>query len=429
MFYAVDAATGYIANYALRRKSDAVAVFRRCIVDLAHKTGTSMRSVRGNCDSLWTSNDFRDFCSTMGIAVQRSTPGAQQYNRVVKNAIQRCNKIAMASRRAAERRLGPGGFSCVRGLDARGDKLWAESAKDAALKLNQAASHSNPGRASLQELFTGKKVAFLMVPFFQYGFMYREGRSKLDDKAVPCYFLNAGDNHADCCVMVLRADPGHTCYSSNVTWALLPPSRGRGFSTAPPAIAPPTPLEVSFEIALTPPAVAGTHPAANAMPPPATAGTLSAAATWPPPPLLSSTPPSAHSPSADTSQPRVPTGMPPATAGAPPAHSPRAHILRSSPPVTADTLSAAATWPPPPLLSSSPPSTHLPRAHTSQPPGSTGMPPATADPPPTHSPSAHTPRSAPPSLGAARHCRYAVCSSYLAATTAAVVVTTVRALT
>ena len=29
IYYAVDAATGYIANYALRRKSDAVAVFRR----------------------------------------------------------------------------------------------------------------------------------------------------------------------------------------------------------------------------------------------------------------------------------------------------------------------------------------------------------------------------------------------------------------
>ena len=48
------------------------------------------------------------------------------------------------------------------------------------------------GRASPQELFTGKKGAFLVVPFLQYGFMYREGRSKLDDKAVPCYFLNAG---------------------------------------------------------------------------------------------------------------------------------------------------------------------------------------------------------------------------------------------
>ena len=134
----------------------------------------------------------------MGIAVQHSPPGAQQYNGVVDSAIQRCNKIAMASRRPAERRLGPGGFSCVRGLDARGDKLWAESAKDAAQKLNQAAPPSNPGHASPQELFTGKKRAFLVVPFFQYGFMYRERWSKLDDKAVPCYFLNAGDDHATC---------------------------------------------------------------------------------------------------------------------------------------------------------------------------------------------------------------------------------------
>ena len=84
----------------------------------------------------------------------------------MENTIQRCNKIAMASRRAAEMRLGLGGFSCVRGLDARGDKLWAESAKDAAQKLNQAASPSNPGRVSPQELFTRKKGAFLVVPFF-----------------------------------------------------------------------------------------------------------------------------------------------------------------------------------------------------------------------------------------------------------------------
>ena len=78
MFYAVDAATGYIANYALRRKSDAVAVFRRCIVDLAQKAGTRIRSVRGDCDPLWTSKDFRDVCSTMRIAVQYFPPGAQQ---------------------------------------------------------------------------------------------------------------------------------------------------------------------------------------------------------------------------------------------------------------------------------------------------------------------------------------------------------------
>ena len=39
-----------------------------------------------------------------------------------------------------------------------------------------------------------------MVPCLQYDFMYRERRSKLEDKAVPCYFLNAGDNRVHCCV-------------------------------------------------------------------------------------------------------------------------------------------------------------------------------------------------------------------------------------
>ena len=87
MFYAVDAATGHIANYALRRKSEAVAVFRRCIVDLTHKAGTRIRCVRGDCDAIWTSKDFRDSCSTMGIAVQHSPPGPQQFHGVVENAI------------------------------------------------------------------------------------------------------------------------------------------------------------------------------------------------------------------------------------------------------------------------------------------------------------------------------------------------------
>ena len=92
MFYAANVAKGHIANYAFRRKAGAVAVFRRCIVDLAHKAGTRIRCVRGDCDALWTSKDFHDFCSTMGIAVQHTPPEAQQYNRVVESAIQRYHK-------------------------------------------------------------------------------------------------------------------------------------------------------------------------------------------------------------------------------------------------------------------------------------------------------------------------------------------------
>ena len=58
MFYGVDHATGYIVNYGLRRKSEALAVFKRCVVDMAHNAGTGIKCVRGDCDALWTSHGF-----------------------------------------------------------------------------------------------------------------------------------------------------------------------------------------------------------------------------------------------------------------------------------------------------------------------------------------------------------------------------------
>ena len=120
MFYGVDHATGYIVNYGLRRKSEALAVFKRCVVDMAHKAGTAVKCVRGDCDALWTSRGFVEFCDSMGIAREHSPPGAQQYNGVAESTIQRCNKVGMASRRSALRRLGPEGF--------RASKAWTPAA-------------------------------------------------------------------------------------------------------------------------------------------------------------------------------------------------------------------------------------------------------------------------------------------------------------
>ena len=89
-------------------------------------------------------------------------------------------------------------------------------------------------------------------------------------------------------------------------------------------------------------------------------------------------PPPAHSPSAHTSPPPGPTGMPPIAAGPPPAHSPSAH---TSPPPGPTAMPPTAAGPPP---------AHSPSAHTSLPPGPTATPPAAAGPPPAHSPSGHT---------------------------------------
>ena len=47
IFYGVDHATRYIVNYGLRRKSEALAVFKRCVVDMAHKAGTAVKVCPG----------------------------------------------------------------------------------------------------------------------------------------------------------------------------------------------------------------------------------------------------------------------------------------------------------------------------------------------------------------------------------------------
>ena len=59
-----------------------------------------------------------------------------------------------------------------------------ESVKDAAQKLNQSASSSNPGRASPQEMFTNKKGPFRVLPCLQEGFMSVPPQNKLADRAV-----------------------------------------------------------------------------------------------------------------------------------------------------------------------------------------------------------------------------------------------------
>ena len=71
MFYGVDHATGYIVNYGLHRKYEALAVIKRCVVDMAHKAGTAVKCVRGHCDDLWTSRGFVEFCDSMDVVLRQ----------------------------------------------------------------------------------------------------------------------------------------------------------------------------------------------------------------------------------------------------------------------------------------------------------------------------------------------------------------------
>ena len=154
---------------------------------------------------------------------------------------------------------GPRVFLC------RDDRPWAESAKDAAQKLNQSASPSNPGRASPQEMFTNKKGPFRVLPFLQEGFMSVTPQNKLADRAIRVVFPNGGDNHAPCTVKAINATTERACYTNSVVWTTSPSEGGeQGGAASPPATAaPPTQQSISFEVVPpSPPA-----PAATAAPP------------------------------------------------------------------------------------------------------------------------------------------------------------------
>lgn len=241
------------------------------------------------------------------------------------------------------------GFSIVKGVDLRGDALWAESLKDAADKINQSASFANPGCIFPLELFTGKKGPFLVVPFAQHGYMRERRLTKLDDRAVPRLFLNRGDNHADICVKVMKLSTGRVCYSSNVAWASLPPSGG-GEQASPSAAAPP--MAPVFEIVQQ-----SSIPAAASPPvqPPAIAHPL------PPPPPPSPAPPAgrpaSHAPS--------PGAAGPSRGGAASTSTASPESSRSSSSLAGASASASSPrdWPPSPIeaVTSTPsPSQHSP---------------------------------------------------------------------
>lgn len=78
-------------------------------------------------------------------------------------------------------------------------------------------------------------------------------RSKLDNKAVVCYYLNEEDDHADCTVEAIKAYTGHVWYSSNGVRASLPPAGGGGGGFAATLLTPSaaTPTQPAFFVEVT----------------------------------------------------------------------------------------------------------------------------------------------------------------------------------
>ncbi|CAB1119354.1 unnamed protein product [Ectocarpus sp. CCAP 1310/34] len=144
--------------------------------------------------------------------------------------------------------------------------------------------------------------------------MREDRRTKLDDQATLCYYLNGGDNHPSGTVKVLKASTGRVVYTNNVSWVTSAPA-GEGSSAGIPAAPthPPfTPVvSINFGPAPTPSTAAQPPPAPRPTPSPAPApGQPPSAAS----PSSSATPAPGQTPSAASPSPSAtpsPVQLPP----------------------------------------------------------------------------------------------------------------------
>ncbi|CAB1116207.1 unnamed protein product [Ectocarpus sp. CCAP 1310/34] len=348
LFVAVDSASRWNKVYGLRRKSDALAATKRLLADVGRYDLGRIECFRVDNGTEWTRGDFRRFCDDNGIGVEFTPPGVPQYNGVVESAIWRIMKAGMAARRSAGRVFHVD-FASIPGLDERGDRLWMESAKWAADALNQSATKANPGRRSPHEMFTGEQGPFRVLPFFQPGFMREDRRTKLDDQATLCYYLNGGDNHPSGTVKVLKASTGRVVYTNNVSWVTSAPageggSAGITAAPTPPPFTPPV-VSINFGPAPTPSTATPPPPAPTPSPAPASAASSTPAATpppatTPPPAPTTSQPPSATSPSPSaTPAPGNPSSAsPPSPSATPDPYQPPPPPDPAMPPLTAHAM-------------------------------------------------------------------------------------------
>ncbi|CAB1121535.1 unnamed protein product [Ectocarpus sp. CCAP 1310/34] len=346
LFVAVDSASRWNKVYGLRRKSDALAATKRLLADVGRYDIGRIECFRVDNGTEWTRGDFRRFCDDNGIGVEFTPPGVPQYNGVVESAIWRIMKAGMAARRSAGRVFHVD-FASIPGLDERGDRLWMESAKWAADALNQSATKANPGRRSPHEMFTGEQGPCRVLPFFQPGFMREDRRTKLDDQATLCYYLNGGDNHPSGTVKVLKASTGRVVYTNNVSWVTSAPageggSAGITAAPTPPPFTPPV-VSINFGPAPTPSTATPPPPAPTPSPAPAPASPPAATpppATTPPPAPTTSQPPSATSPSPSaTPAPGNPSSAsPPSPSATPDPYQPPPPPDPAMPPLTAHAM-------------------------------------------------------------------------------------------
>lgn len=198
----IDSKPRLMMPYGLVRKSDAVAIIQRFILDVS--AAGFQGCFRMNNGGAFTSREFVKLYNDAKIRREYTALDTPKQHAVVKNAIWRTMKVVYAARREALRLSPAADLTSIPHLYDSWGRLWLESAIGAADSFDRSSTIVNPERLSPYHVFTGKPQHLELVPSLQSGTIGVNCLSKKDVQWVPCSCLNTENNYSSTTVKALK---------------------------------------------------------------------------------------------------------------------------------------------------------------------------------------------------------------------------------
>ena len=90
--FGTDHASGYWVRLHTANKTEAPAFLEKTIAEFKALTGSELRFIRADSDSIFASHEMQDVCTQAKIKVTFSSPYDQSQNSVVENGIKKLNR-------------------------------------------------------------------------------------------------------------------------------------------------------------------------------------------------------------------------------------------------------------------------------------------------------------------------------------------------
>ena len=243
------------------------------------------RAFRADNGAENTNSTFVDFCNSLGIRRELTTPYTLQQNSPVESGLSRAIKVGHAARVEVNKLFSDIHLKRLKEVqDPDGSSLWMESVMSASEGFYGSTRTANSGMLSPHEVFYGDHPPMPVLPFCKPAYHRVPRRRKMDPLARPCLFLNFGYNNGSKCFKIMNAETEMALHSRDVTWHELwesltspAPTVGSGVSNSSSG------AETPDYVYIQPSPVATATPATAPAPAPATAVPVPALA---PPPVF-----------------------------------------------------------------------------------------------------------------------------------------------